>query len=129
MEYSDFLLTVLTLCALAFTLGATIRSVKMASTLSRLDRFTDRLDSLAPHVERLLVDAQGNLRSLERLTERMHDIADDAKVVSGVTRQDLVPVIRELTSTGNAAAEGLHHLNALVAATKAGFRALGSNGR
>jgi len=129
IEYSDFLLTVMTLCALAFTVGATLRSVKLVATLSRLDRLADRLDALAPQVERLLVDAQDSLRSAEELTDRMREVADDAKVASRVAREDLVPLIRKLTATGSATADGLAHLGALVAATKAGFRVLGGNGR
>jgi hypothetical protein len=124
MPYSDILLTLLTVCAVAVTVVA----VKLVSTLSRFGRLADRLDMAVPQAERLLVDAQGSVRSVERLADRAHDVVDDTKTISGEARDGLVPVIRKLSSSGNAAADGLTHVAALVAATRAGYRAFHENG-
>jgi ABC-type transporter Mla subunit MlaD len=128
MQYADVVLTVLTACVLAGTIGLLIGLFRLSGTLSRLDRFSDRAEALAPQLEKMLVEAQGSLASAERLTDRLHDIAADAHAVSAVTREELVPVIHRLSQTGSAAAQGFHHVSALVAATRAGLHALGSNG-
>jgi hypothetical protein len=124
MEYSDILLTLLTVCAVAVTVVA----IKLVATLSRFGRLAERIEMAVPQAERLLVDAQGSARSLERLTDRAHDVAEDAQLLTAEARRDLVPLVHRLSRSGNSAADGLQHVAALVAATKAGFRAFRDNG-
>lgn len=124
MEYSDILLGVLTLAVLTVA----IVSVKLVQVLSRLGSLAERIELMAPQIERLTQDAQTTLRSVERLTDRAHDVVDDAQALTGEAREGLVPVIRQISSTGNIAAEGVAHVAALVAATKAGWRAFSDNG-
>lgn len=128
MQYSDAMLTLLTFCVLIGTLGLALVISRLSSTLSRLDRFADRAEALAPEVEKLVGDARDSLASAEQLADRLHDVAGDAKAVSTVARKELVPVIHRLSETGSAAVAGVHHITALVAATRAGLNALGANG-
>lgn len=125
MEYNDILLAVLTLGVVAMA----IVSAKLVQVLSRFGSLAERMELLGPELERLSQETQSTLQSLQRLTDRAHDVIDDAQTLTGEAREGLVPVIRRISSTGNVAAEGVAHVAALVAATKAGWRAFNENGR
>ena len=114
MTYANVLLTVLTICAVCGTAGVILVLLRLSSTLQHVERLMERLELMSPQLDRLLVDAQQSLDAAEELTDRIRDIADDAKAVSSVTRQALVPVIHRLSGTGNVAAQGLSHVAALV---------------
>lgn len=128
MTYTNVLLTVLTVCAVCGSAGVILVLLRLSSTLQHVERLIGRLELSAPQLDRLLVDAQQSLDAAEELTDRIRDIADDAKAVSSVTRHALVPAIHRLSDTGSVAAQGLSHVAAFVAATKAGISALSRNG-
>lgn len=128
ISYVDLLLTVLTGCAVGVTIALIVGTLRLRTTLARVDEFLYRAGALLPEIDRVSVEVEHTLQSVRRLSDRAEEIAGDVESMTSQTREAALPLLKELGTQVGIAVSALRHLAALVAGTKAGLAALGRSG-
>lgn len=124
VDYTDFLLTVLTLCAVLVTAVIVPIVFRMRQVLASLEGPVARLDTLIPEIERLAGESEQAIRSLRTLTDAAGVIAQDVGSVTASTREVAMPLIEQLSSSVEATQATVRHLTALAVGANAGIAAL-----
>lgn len=122
IQYTDLLLTILTLCGVTLTVAVVGAAVRARRLAARLDRV---LDQIEPRLPRLGDDLEATVQSTRRVAESAGRISDDLEAVSGETRQAAMPAIGRMADAVENVTEPLRHLSALVTGARAGLSALG----
>ena len=124
VDYTDFLLTVLTLCAVLVTAVVVPIVFRMRQALASLEAPVARIDALLPEIERLAGESEQAVRSLRTLVDAAGVIAQDVGRVTASTREVAMPLIEQLSSSVDATQATVRHLTALAVGANAGIAAL-----
>lgn len=128
ISYEDLLLTVLTACAVGVTVAVIAGTLRLRTTLTRVDDFLYRAGALLPEIDRVSVEVEHTLQSVRRLSDRAEQIAEDVETMTSRTRESTLPLLEELGSQVEVAVGALRHLGALLAGARAGLSALSRGG-
>jgi hypothetical protein len=128
VEYADFLLTVLTVCAVLITAVIVPVVLRMRQALARLEAPVDRLTTLIPEIERLAIEGEQAIRSMRTLADAAGAIAQDVGSVTASTREVAMPLIEQLSSSVETTQTMVRRLTALAVGAQAGIAALRRTG-